>query len=54
MNKLKVLDNTVLKLIAISIMMMYNGKKGFNLKYFFYTFYPLHLLILIIVRALIK
>ncbi len=41
-------------LLSIPIMMMYNGKKGFNLKYFFYTFYPLHLLILIIVRALIK
>lgn len=41
-------------LLSIPIIMMYNGKKGFNLKYFFYTFYPAHLLILIIIRALIK
>ena len=41
-------------LLSIPILMLYNGKRGYNLKYFFYAFYPAHLLILIIIRALIK
>ncbi len=41
-------------LLSIPIMMLYNGKKGFNLKYFFYAFYPVHLLIISIIRLLIK
>lgn len=28
---------------------LYNGKRGLNLKYFFYAFYPLHLLILYVI-----
>ena len=40
--------------LSIPIIMLYNGKRGFNLKYFFYLFYPLHLLILIIIRELIS
>ena len=36
------------------ILMFYNGKRGkFNLKYPFYIFYPTHILILGITRALI-
>lgn len=33
-------------LIALIPILLYNGKKGANLKYVFYIFYPLHLLIL--------
>ena len=40
--------------LSLPILMLYNGKKGINLKYFFYTFYPAHLLVLIIIRELIR
>lgn len=33
-------------LFSIVPMLLYNGKRGKNIKYFFYVFYPLHLLVL--------
>lgn len=32
--------------ISIPLILCYNGKRGLNLKYIFYAFYPIHLLIL--------
>ena len=36
---------------SIVIMALYNGKRGLKMKYFFYIFYPLHLLVLHIIAA---
>lgn len=40
-------------LLAIIPIALYNGKKGINAKYFFYVFYPGHLVILYIIHMLI-
>ena len=37
-------------LLALPFLCLYNGKKGIDLKYLFYTFYPLHMLILGLIR----
>lgn len=39
--------------IALLPISLYNGKKGTNMKYFFYAVYPIHLLILFIVRMIL-
>ena len=36
--------------LPIIIMLLYNGKKGYNMKYWFYLFYPIHLLLIVWVK----
>lgn len=48
-----IIDNSLFSLpqaIALIPMLLYNGKKGPNMKYLFYAFYPLHLLILFAIK----
>ncbi|WP_081773069.1 TraX family protein [Bacillus sp. EB01] len=33
-------------LLALPLLLLYNGKKGFGFKYFFYFFYPIHIILL--------
>jgi hypothetical protein len=44
--------NQGLSLLALIFIFMYNGKKGRDLKYFFYAFYPVHLLIIGLIKIL--
>ena len=37
-------------LLALFPILLYNGKKGPNIKYLFYVFYPLHMLILLLIK----
>ena len=51
-------SSTVFALIVFTFlpfifMLLYNGKKGPSLKYFFYAFYPLHLIILCFINLVI-
>jgi len=41
-------------LFAIIFILLYNNKRGKKLKYFFYAFYPIHMLILFLIKYLIK
>lgn len=37
-----------LQILALPLMLMYNGKKGLGLKYLFYIYYPLHIAVLFV------
>lgn len=39
--------------LALLPIFLYNGKKGTNLKYLFYTFYPAHLLFLVLLNQIV-
>ncbi|MGL5149262.1 MAG: TraX family protein [Clostridium sp.] len=43
-----------MQIFAIVFMMLYNGKRGANIKIFFYIFYPIHIWILFILGLLLK
>ncbi|MBU5437912.1 conjugal transfer protein TraX [Tissierella sp. MSJ-40] len=53
-NNLFVLNPQWMMVFSLPFMLMYNGKRGFNLKYFFYIFYPLHIWILYIMGYFIE
>lgn len=40
-------------ILAIPLIALYNGEKGNGLKYFFYVFYPLHLIILYLIKCFV-
>lgn len=42
-------DYQWLMIAALPFILLYNGKKGLGLKYFFYIFYPLHIVILYLI-----
>ena len=42
------------EIIALIPILLYNGKKGPNVKYLFYIFYPLHLIILVIIKSILQ
>jgi hypothetical protein len=44
----------IFSLFALFFIYLYNNERGRELKYFFYAFYPVHLMILALIKQLIK
>lgn len=42
----------IFAVFAMVLVYLYNGKKGINLKYFFYGFYPAHFILIYLIRVL--
>ncbi|MCF0128598.1 MAG: hypothetical protein HUJ70_08490 [Pseudobutyrivibrio sp.] len=42
-------SSEVYAFLILPVVMKYNGKRGINLKYFFYAFYPVHILIIYLI-----
>lgn len=40
--------------ISTPLLMLYNGRRGINLKYLFYAFYPAHLMVLYVLAGLMR
>lgn len=47
-------DYQWMMIAALPFMLLYNGKKGVGLKYFFYIFYPIHIVILYLIGHYLK
>lgn len=41
-------------ILALPLMLAYNGERGKSMKYFFYAFYPLHIWILFIISSIVQ
>ncbi|HAM79251.1 TraX family protein [Ornithinibacillus bavariensis] len=41
-------------LSALPLILLHNGKKGFGLKYFFYIFYPVHIIVLYLIGVYLE
>ena len=41
-------------LLALPFILLYNNKKGKSIKYYFYAFYPLHMLLIVIIKLCIQ
>lgn len=44
----------VFMLLSLPFLWLFNGKKGKSLKYYFYVFYPLHMLIIVLIKLCIS